>query len=119
MKTRYKITIVILLVIGIFGSSIMTIDYVYANTDIPQFTAVSKVFCPYFPIPEDFVANQIFFAVYHTNPIKQLEMIHYNFYSVCYKETESPPLDLAPEYDPLNSKGCPQFCPKDNVENEN
>jgi hypothetical protein len=119
MKTRYKITIIILLIIGMPISSIMTIDYVYAHTDTPQFTAVSKVFCPYFPIPDGFVANQIFFAVYHTNPIIQLEMIHYNFYSVCYKETESPPLDLAPEYDPLNSKGCPQFCPKDNVENEN
>jgi len=112
MKTRYKITIIILLIIGIPISPIMVIDYVYANTNTPQFAAVSTVFCPYFPIPDDFVANQIFFAVYSTNPIIQLERIHYSFYSVCYKETEDPPLDLGPEYDPLNSKGCPQFCPK-------
>ena len=98
----------------------MTIDYVYANTNTPQFVTVSKALCPYFPIPDDFVANQIFFAVYYTDPIKQLEMIHYNFYSVCYKEeTEDPPIDLGSESDPSNSKGCPQFCPKDNVENEN
>ncbi|AJM93097.1 hypothetical protein [Nitrosopumilus piranensis] len=113
MNTRYKITIIILLIIGIPVSSIITIDYVYANTDTPQFAVISKVFCPYFPIPDDFVANQIFFAVYYTDPIKQLDMIHYNFYSVCYKETEDPPIDLDPEYDPSNSKGCPQFCPKE------
>jgi len=40
-------------------------------------------------------------------------MIHYNFYSVCCKETEDSPIDLDPENDPLNSKGCPQFCPKE------
>ncbi|MGH1569264.1 MAG: hypothetical protein ACRBBZ_08860 [Nitrosopumilus sp.] len=40
-------------------------------------------------------------------------MIHHNFYSVCYKETEASPIDLDPENDPLNSKGCPQFCPKE------
>ena len=91
----------------------------YANTDTPQFIAVSKVFCPYFPIPDNFVANQIFFAVYSTNPAIQLEMIHYNFYSVCYNETEDPPIDLGPEHDPLNSKGCPQFCPKDTDLSEN
>ena len=73
-------------------------DDVYANTGTPQFAAVSKVFCPYFPIPDDFVANQIFFAVYSTNPIIQLDMIHYSFYSVCYKETEDPPTDSDPEY---------------------
>lgn len=115
MKTRYKITIIILLIVGIPFSSIMTIDYVYANTDTPQFAAVSKVFCPYFPIPDDFVANQIFFAVYHTDPIIQLDMIRYGFYSVCYKETEDPLPDLGPEYDLLNSKGCPQFCPKESM----
>lgn len=119
MKTRYKITIVILLIIGIPVSSIMTIDYVYANTNTTQFIAVSKAICPYFPIPDNFVANQIFFAVYHTDPIKQLDMIHYNFYSVCYKETEDPAPDLGLEYDPSNSKGCPQFCPKDKMGNEN
>ena len=115
MKTRYKITIIILLIIGIPASSIMTIDYVYANTHTPQFAAVSKVFCPYFPIPDDFVANQIFFAVYSTNPTIQLEMIHYSFYSICYEEMEDPPPDVGPEYDPLNSKGCPQFCPKEPI----
>ena len=112
MKTRYKITIIILLIIGITLFSIIIIDYVYANTNTPQFKAMAKVFCPYFSIPEDFVANQIFFAVYSVNPIIQLGMIHYNFYSICYEETEDTLMDLGPEYDPLNSKGCPQFCPK-------
>lgn len=40
-------------------------------------------------------------------------MIRHNFYSVCYKETEDSPIDLDPENDPLDSKGCPQFCPKE------
>ncbi len=115
MKIRYKITIVILSLIGIPVSSIITIDYVYASTHTPQFAAASQIFCPYFPIPDDFVANQIFFAIYSTNPIIQLEMIHYSFYSICYKETEDPLLELGPEHDPLNSKGCPQFCPKEST----
>jgi len=65
----------------------MIIDHVYANTDTPQFTAVAKVFCPYFSISAGFVDGQLFFAVYHKDPIKQLDMIHYDFQSVCYKET--------------------------------
>ena len=40
-------------------------------------------------------------------------MIHHNFYSVCHKETEDSPTDLDPENDPLDSKGCPGFCPKE------
>ncbi len=40
-------------------------------------------------------------------------MIRHNFYSVCYKETEDSPIHLDPENDPLDSKGCPQFCPKE------
>ncbi len=88
MKTRYKITIIILLVLGIMVSSIMMIDYVYANSNTSQFTAIAKVFCPYFSISEDFVDGQPFLAIYYSDPIKQLDMIHYDFQSVCYKETE-------------------------------
>lgn len=61
------------------------IDYVYANTH--DFESTMKVFCPYFPISDDFVENQVFFAVYHKDPIKQLDMIHYRFESVCHKQS--------------------------------
>jgi len=76
-------------IIGIDVFSIMMIDHVYANSHTLQFAVIAKVFCPYFPISEDFVDGQVFLAIYYTDPITQLDMIHYDFQSVCYKETES------------------------------
>lgn len=112
MKNRYKITIVVLLLVAFLLLPISMIDYVYAYTD--NFEPIIKVFCPVWTISDDFVEDQIFFAVYVSDPIDQLNRIKYSIDSICHIEDPnhvSHHVDL--EYDYANSKGCPQFCPKE------
>ena len=86
MKTSYKISIIIGIIIAIIFFSISMIDYVYGHTR--DFESIIRLMCPLVPIPDDFEANKIFFLVYYTNPGKQLEMIWYDIQNTCWTQSE-------------------------------
>lgn len=109
MKSRYKILIIALIISLIYFLPIITIDYIYANTN--DFNPIIEIMCPFIVIPDDFEPYLVFFLVILKDPIKQLDMIEYSIMSVCY-EIEHPYISVIEE-DTLNSKGCPQFCPKE------
>jgi len=111
MKTRYKILLIIGIIFAIYVTSIITIDFIYANQN--KFTPIFEMMCSFITIPDDFEANQIFFANYQSDPIEQLGMIEYGILDTCAKIKDPSLIWENRLYeDKVNNLGCPQFCPK-------
>lgn len=75
-----------------------------------KFPKVVEMLCTYFPIPDEFEETINFLGP--SDPKGQLDAIWLDIEATCYYWKNGHPSDIL-EYDEVNSKGCPQFCPKE------